>query len=120
MQIPAEVSGAAGGHLARTIPVCSDVICLLSFRPHDWERSVMATMTVIEHTGSKGVWLTLAKKGTTKPTSVTWQQAIEEAMCIGWIYGQSRKQDEATYTHRFQPRTKKSMWWLICRHCRAS
>lgn len=63
-----------------------------------------------EHAASSGVWLTLAKKATTSPTNLTWQQAIEEAMCFGWIDGQARKLNETTYSQRFQPRAKKSMW----------
>ncbi|RYO96105.1 hypothetical protein DL766_005128 [Monosporascus sp. MC13-8B] len=59
---------------------------------------------------SKGVWLTLAKKGTTSPTSLTYAQALDEALCYGWIDGQTRKRDEATYAQRFTPRTAKSSW----------
>ena len=59
---------------------------------------------------SKGVWLTLAKKGTTEPTSLTYAQALDEALCHGWIDGQTRKIDEATYSHRFTPRATKSIW----------
>ncbi|RYO88320.1 hypothetical protein DL764_008750 [Monosporascus ibericus] len=59
---------------------------------------------------SKGVWLTLAKKGTSSPTSLTYAQALDEALCHGWIDGQTRKRDEATYAQRFTPRTAKSSW----------
>ncbi|KAI1248920.1 hypothetical protein MGN70_010123 [Eutypa lata] len=59
---------------------------------------------------SRGVWLTLAKKGTTSPTSLTYAQALDEALCHGWIDGQASKRDEATYAQRFTPRTAKSSW----------
>ncbi|KAK5708967.1 hypothetical protein LTR17_020193 [Elasticomyces elasticus] len=59
---------------------------------------------------SPGVWLTLAKKSVTIPTSLTYAQALDEALCHGWIDGQARKRDELTYTHRFTPRTAKSQW----------
>jgi uncharacterized protein YdeI (YjbR/CyaY-like superfamily) len=59
---------------------------------------------------SPGVWLTLAKKGTKEPTSLTYTQALDEALCYGWIDGQARKRDEATYAQRFTPRTAKSAW----------
>ncbi|RYP64940.1 hypothetical protein DL770_009095 [Monosporascus sp. CRB-9-2] len=59
---------------------------------------------------SKGVWLTLAKKGTVSPTSLTYAQALDEALCHGWIDGQTRKRDETTYAQRFTPRTAKSSW----------
>lgn len=62
------------------------------------------------HPSSPGVWLTLAKKGTTTPTTLTYQQALEEALCFGFIDGQARKKDEATFSQRFTPRTPKSTW----------
>jgi len=56
------------------------------------------------------VWLTLAKKGTVEPTSLTYAQALEEALCYGWIDGQVRRGDEATYRERFTPRRARSSW----------
>jgi uncharacterized protein YdeI (YjbR/CyaY-like superfamily) len=64
-----------------------------------------------EHHGDPaGVWLVLAKKGTEQPTSLTYGQALEEALCHGWIDGQVRRRDEATYRQRFTPRRKHSSW----------
>lgn len=57
-----------------------------------------------------GVWLTLAKKGTTEPTSLTYDQALDEALCHGWIDGQSQRVDEITYRQRFTPRRTRSPW----------
>ena len=48
------------------------------------------------HAGMPGVWLVLAKKGTTEPTSLTYAQALDEALCHGWIDGQIRRRDDAT------------------------
>jgi uncharacterized protein YdeI (YjbR/CyaY-like superfamily) len=62
------------------------------------------------HPDPDGVWLVLAKKGTEKPTSLTYDQALEEALCHGWIDGQARRRDEATYRQRFTPRRKRSAW----------
>mmetsp|Transcript_35398 Transcript_35398/g.53223 ORF Transcript_35398/g.53223 Transcript_35398/m.53223 type:complete len:239 (-) Transcript_35398:182-898(-) len=62
---------------------------------------------------SVGVWLTLAKKGTTSPTSLTYPEALDEALCNGWIDGQKRKLDEKTFVQRFTPRTAKSAWSKI-------
>lgn len=63
-----------------------------------------------EASTSRGVWLTLAKKGTTVPTSLTIQQALEEALCHGWINGQARKRDVWTHSQRFTARTARSTW----------
>lgn len=59
---------------------------------------------------SPGIWLTLAKKGITEPTSLTYAAALDEALCHGWIDGQAKSCDERTYYHRFTPRTKTSVW----------
>lgn len=61
-------------------------------------------------TTSRGVWLTLAKKNVTQPTSLTYEQALDEALCYGWIDGQRRKGDEKTFGQRFTPRTATSIW----------
>lgn len=62
------------------------------------------------HNGPSGVWLTLAKKGTTDPTSLSYDDALLEALCYGWIDGQVRRRDEATYSQRFTPRRARSPW----------
>lgn len=60
--------------------------------------------------GSRGVWLRLAKKGGTDPTSLTYDEALDEALCEGWIDGQLRRHDAATYAQRFTPRRARSGW----------
>jgi uncharacterized protein YdeI (YjbR/CyaY-like superfamily) len=62
------------------------------------------------HADPTGVWLVLAKKGTKNPTGLTYDQALEEALCHGWIDGQAGRRDEATYRQRFTPRRKRSAW----------
>ena len=52
----------------------------------------------------------LAKKGTTEPTSLTYEQALDEALCHGWIDGQVARRDERTYRQRFTPRRARSAW----------
>lgn len=59
---------------------------------------------------SGGVWLVLAKKGTTCPTALTYDQALEEALCHGWVDGQLARGDEATFRRRFTPRRPGSAW----------
>ena len=56
---------------------------------------------LLAHQGSRGVWLLLAKKGTREPTSLTHDEALEEALCMGWIDGQTRRVDERTFRQRF-------------------
>lgn len=59
---------------------------------------------------SDGVWLVLAKKGTTEPTTLNYAQALDEALCSGWIDGQKGRIDDATFRQRFTPRRRASMW----------
>jgi len=62
------------------------------------------------HGDQRGVWLVLAKKGTTDPTSLSYDQALDEALCFGWIDGQVRSRDEGTYYQRMTPRRSRSPW----------
>lgn len=62
------------------------------------------------HRDAAGVWLVLAKKGTTDPTTLTYEQAVEEALCHGWIDGQARRRDERTSLQRYTPRRSRSAW----------
>ena len=62
------------------------------------------------HADTAGVWLVLAKKGTTDPTSLTHDHALDEALCHGWIDGQVRSRGEATFRQRFTPRRARSPW----------
>lgn len=59
---------------------------------------------------SDGAWLLLAKKGTVSPTSLTYVEALDEALCSGWIDGQKKRCDDATFLQRFTPRRLRSMW----------
>jgi uncharacterized protein YdeI (YjbR/CyaY-like superfamily) len=61
------------------------------------------------HGAQDGVWLKFAKKGSPTAT-VTYAEALEEALCFGWIDGQARGLDEHFYLQRFTPRRRRSKW----------
>ena len=63
-----------------------------------------------QHAASTGVWLVLAKKGTTHPTALVYDEALVEAICFGWIDGQLARRDEMTFRRRFSPRGAQSPW----------
>jgi uncharacterized protein YdeI (YjbR/CyaY-like superfamily) len=65
---------------------------------------------VDHHDDAAGAWLVLAKKGVTEPTELSYDDALEEALCQGWIDGQVRRRDEHTYRQRFTPRRRSSPW----------
>jgi uncharacterized protein YdeI (YjbR/CyaY-like superfamily) len=64
---------------------------------------------VHHHDVSPGVWLVLHKKGG-GTTTLTYAQALDEALCFGWIDGQVGRRDEESYRQRFTPRRSGSPW----------
>jgi uncharacterized protein YdeI (YjbR/CyaY-like superfamily) len=85
--------------------MAADIPELIVADARGWHRWLVAN-----HGNAAGVWLVLAKKGTTEPTSLTYAQALDEALCHGWIDGQAALGDEATYRQRFTPRRTRSRW----------
>ena len=63
---------------------------------------------------SVGIWLRFAKKGS-GVASVTYPEAVDAALCFGWIDGQVKGESEATYRQRYTPRGKRSIWSKINR-----
>jgi uncharacterized protein YdeI (YjbR/CyaY-like superfamily) len=66
------------------------------------------------HTTSPGVWLRLAKKGS-PIQSLTYAEAIEGALCFGWIDAQKKGESEHAWLQRLTPRRAKSIWSKINR-----
>jgi uncharacterized protein YdeI (YjbR/CyaY-like superfamily) len=63
-----------------------------------------------DHRDSDGVRLVLAKKGTEEPTRLVHREALEEALCHGWIDGQAGTRDGGTWRVLFTPRRRQSTW----------
>ena len=61
------------------------------------------------HAGQAELWLAIYKKGSGK-TAVTYEEAVEEALCYGWIDGLTQTIDESMYAVRFTPRKPGSIW----------
>jgi len=77
--------------------------------PADWEAWLKR-----HHASSPGVWLRIAKKSA--PTmSITHPQALELALCFGWIDALSRSDGEHYWLRRFTPRAPRSLWSKINR-----
>lgn len=64
------------------------------------------------HASSPGVWLEIAKKGSTL-RSVSYADALEVALCYGWIDGQKATADDDRWLQRFTPRRARSRWSQI-------
>ena len=61
------------------------------------------------HASSDGLWLQIAKRGADQP-SVTYAEAVEIALCWGWIDGQKKGLDDQHFLQRFTPRRARSVW----------
>jgi uncharacterized protein YdeI (YjbR/CyaY-like superfamily) len=78
---------------------------ILSFKSQkDW-----ANWLAKNHAKSNGIWLRLFKKDSGVAT-VTYAEALDEALCCGWIDGQLDKYDEKSWLRKFTPRRPKSVW----------
>jgi uncharacterized protein YdeI (YjbR/CyaY-like superfamily) len=66
------------------------------------------------HATSAGVWLRLAKKDSSE-RSVSYAEAVEEALCQGWIDGRKKADDDSFWLQRFTPRSARSVWSKINR-----
>ena len=67
-----------------------------------------------QHAKSPGLWLRIAKTAS-NVKSVSYAEAVDVALCYGWIDGHKKKYDDATWIQRFTPRRKQSMWSAINR-----
>ena len=62
------------------------------------------------HASSDGVWLVVWKKASNASTSLSIADALDEALCHGWIDGQRLTRDDGAFMQRFTPRRPHSMW----------
>jgi uncharacterized protein YdeI (YjbR/CyaY-like superfamily) len=61
------------------------------------------------HDTARELWVGFHKKGTGRP-SISWSEAVDQALCFGWIDGIRKSVDESSYTNRFTPRKARSTW----------
>lgn len=87
----------------KTLPILAPASAL------EWERWLEE-----HHRTSLGVWLKIAKKGSNAP-SPTYAEALEVAICFGWIDGQKAAHDESAWLQRFTGRGPRSKWSRINR-----
>lgn len=64
------------------------------------------------HGTARELWVGFFKKGSGRP-SITWPEAVDEALCVGWIDGVRKGIDEASYAIRFTPRKTGSTWSAV-------
>lgn len=71
---------------------------------HEWE-----DWLTVHQAEPRGLWLKIAKKGAESP-SVSYAEALDCALCYGWIDGQKKACDDAFWLQKFTPRRPKSLW----------
>jgi uncharacterized protein YdeI (YjbR/CyaY-like superfamily) len=81
---------------------------VLSFQSAEAFREWLA----LNHRESEGIWLRIFKKDSGEPT-VTYAEALDQALCFGWIDGQKQRYDESSWLQKFTPRRKNSGWSKI-------
>jgi uncharacterized protein YdeI (YjbR/CyaY-like superfamily) len=64
------------------------------------------------HATATELWVGFYRKESGK-ASITWAQAVDEALCVGWIDGIRKRVDDDSYTNRFTPRRKGSIWSAV-------
>lgn len=74
------------------------------------DRTAWRAWLEVEHARSSGVWLVLAKKRAAAPTLLHYDDALEEALCFGWIDGRVQRRSETSFRRRFTPRRVRSGW----------
>src|SRR5438067_3485678 len=74
----------------------------------EWEQWLRANHAKVP----QGVWLRMFPKAS-PDHNLTWDEAVDVAICYGWIDGQGRKHDDVSRVQRFTPRRKGSVWSKI-------
>jgi len=96
--------------LAKAIPKSPNDIPVMQFkRQKDW-----AAWLAKHHASSPGIWLQIAKT-TSSLTSVSYAEALEIALCYGWIDAQKKSCDASSWLQKFTPRGANSLWSKINR-----
>lgn len=88
----------ASDNTSRELPI------MLFARQQDW-----AEWLDQQHAESPGVWLRIAKKAS-GIESVSYAEALDVALCYGWIDGQRKAYDESSFLQKFTPRGPRSIW----------
>ena len=86
-----------------------DIPTLACETQHEWE-----AWLDVHHADTPAVWLTFAKKES-GAASITYAEAVESALCYGWIDGQAASVDDRYWRQRFTPRRAKSVWSRVNR-----
>jgi uncharacterized protein YdeI (YjbR/CyaY-like superfamily) len=85
-------------------PLAAELAIRMFKGPKEFETWLSA-----KHATCKGLWLRIAKKDSGL-TSITYPEALDAALCYGWIDGEKKSHDEKSWLQRFTPRGPRSIW----------
>lgn len=74
--------------------------------------SALREWLALNHDNATELWIGLIKKGSGR-TGITYQEALDEALCFGWIDGVRKRVDDTSFTIRFTPRKARSIWSAV-------
>lgn len=77
-------------------------------------QTAFETWLEANHGDAAGIWLQIAKRGATD-TTISYEEAVDAALCFGWIDGQKARGDARVWLQRFTRRTRRSRWSRINR-----
>ncbi len=75
-------------------------------------RAALRRWFAAHHATADELWIGFYRKDSKRP-SITYHEALDEALCVGWIDGVRKRRDAASYVQRFTPRRKRSIWSAI-------
>jgi len=109
-------------HVTKSNSVAKELIFLLEVRSDTFVKNPDNVPTIAfetqqdweawlkeHHADTRGIWLKIAKKEARSP-SVSYAEALDSALCYGWIDGQKAAFDDKYWLQKFTPRTAKSIW----------
>ena len=73
------------------------------------EKTAFEDWLAEHHSAHPGIWMRIYKKGSGRPT-ITYAEAVDVALCFGWIDGQKQKGDEESWLQKFTRRGPRSVW----------
>ena len=92
------------------MPQFHDNIWVMDTKPRLFRsRQAWREWLALNHNKSEGIWLAYYKKGTGK-SSIIYEEALQEALCFGWIDSTIARMDAEKYKQKFTPRNEKSVW----------
>jgi uncharacterized protein YdeI (YjbR/CyaY-like superfamily) len=103
--------GAVGTTAKRATAPAKQPAAELEKMPFESPQALRAWLEA-NYESSPGIWLMIAKKGSGVET-VSYSEAVDEALCFGWIDGQKGKHDDVYFLQRLTPRRRRSGWSKI-------